>query len=186
MADQSSIVLNWLPALAAWIGALFAYLNARRSGRMLRLAEQQEERRRPVLVLYFQNGYLRRTDEDRVYMFVLSASNPSDSNNTIARIDLRIEYRTASNFLSTVDVPSVSEADVTFGESRYSALKIPTNVDAHQTVVGLVFFRLNRALLKDCSVDSYVIVATDSHGVRTSVETALVQEIVDEAEIKKV
>jgi hypothetical protein len=177
--------MNWVAALAAWVGALFAYLNARRSGRALRLAEQQEDRRRPILVLYWQGGYLHRTQEDRFYMFLLSVSNPSDSNNAVARIDLRIEYRTGANFLATVNVPSVSQGDEMFAGDSRSNLEIPIKVDAHQTVVGRVFFRLKKALLKDCAVDSYVIVATDSHGGWTSVETALVQEIVDEAEIKK-
>lgn len=185
MSDQSSNLLNWLPALAAWAGVFFVYLNARRSARLLRLAEQQEERRRPILVLYFQGGYLRRTDQDRVYMFMLAVSNPSDSNNSVARIHLRIEYRTPANFLATVDVPNVFQANEEFGGASHAALEIPINVDAHKTIVGRVFFRLNKSLLKDCAVDGYEIIVTDTHDAQTSVETALVQELVDETEIKK-
>ncbi len=187
MSDQSSDFLKWVPlaaAVAAWVAAIFAYLTARRAGRALRLAEQQEERRRPILALYIQGAYLRRVDEDRIYMFLLSVSNPSDSNNAIARIDLRIEYRTASNFLAAVDVPSVSQDDEMFGGDSHSRLEIPIRVDAHHTVAGWVFFRVKKALLEDCTVDTYVIVATDSHGGRASIETALVQEFVHEAEIK--
>ena len=117
MSEQSPDFFRWMPlaaALAAWVAAFFASLTARRSGRALRLAEQQEERRRPALVLYLQGGYLRRTDEDRVYMFLLAVSNPSDSNNAVARLDLRIKYRTGSEFPATVDVPSVSRHNEMF------------------------------------------------------------------------
>lgn len=187
MSDPSWNFLKWMPfaaAVAAWVAAIFAYLTARRSGRALRLAEQQEARSRPVLVIYLKNGYLRRAKEDRIYMFLLSVSNPSDSNNAIAQIDLRIKYRTASNFLAVVDVLCVFLDDAMLGQDKHTSLKIPIRVDAHQTVAGWVFFRVNKALLEDCTVDTYAIVATDSHGKRESIEAALVQEIMLETEIK--
>lgn len=187
MSDQFSNFLKWMPlaaVVAAWAGAIVAIFNARRSIQALRLAEQQEARRRPVLVPYLLRGYLRRVDEDRIYMFLLSVSNPSDSDNAIAQIDLRIEYRTASNFLAAVYVPGVSLDDKMFGQDNHSRLEIPVRVDAHQTVTGWVFFRVKKALLEGCTVDTYVIVATDSHGERASIETALPQELVHEAEIK--
>lgn len=184
MSDQSNL-LNWVPALAAWIGAFFAYLNARRSNRVLRLSEQQEERRKPNLVLYLQGGYLCKTDEERVYMFILSVSNPSDSDNAVARNDLRIEYRTAFNFPATVNIPSVSQGIDIFREDSHSTLETGVKIEAHHTVVGRVFFRLNKAMLKDCAVDSHIIVVTDTHGEQTSVATSLVQEIFDETKTKK-
>jgi hypothetical protein len=187
MGDQLSDLLKWMPfaaALAAWVAAIFAYLTARRSGQALRLAKQQEARRRPVLVLYLQGGYLRRIGQDRIYMFLLSVSNPSDNNNAIAQMDLRIEYRTTANFLAAVDVPSVPKDDEIFTGGGHSRLEIPLQVEAHQTVAGWVFFRVKKALLEDCTIDTHVILATDSHGQRVSIEAALVQEIVHESEIK--
>jgi hypothetical protein len=117
-------------------------------------------------------------------MFLFSVSNPSDSDNAIAQIDLRIEYRTTSNFLSAVYVPSVSLDDEMFRQDNHSRLGIPVRVDAHQTVTGWVFFRVKKALLEDCTVDTYIIVTTDSHGEKISIETALPQELVHEVEIK--
>jgi hypothetical protein len=144
----------------------------------------QEARRRPILILYLQRAYLRRLDDERIYVFLLSVSNPTDSNNAVARFDLRIQYRTASNFLAAVDVPSVSQDDEMFRGDSSSRLEMPIRVDAHHTVAGSLFFRMKEALLGECTVDTYAIVATDSHGERASIETALVQDIVHEAEIK--
>ena len=173
-----------MATVAAWVAAIFAYLTARRSGRALRLAEQQEARRRPVLFLYLSKGYLSRSDEHRLYMFLISVSNPSDSNNAVAQIYLRIEYRTASNFLAAVDVPAVLQDDEMFQGDNHGPLEIPIRVDAHHTVAGWVFFRVKKELLEECHVETYVIVATDSHGERVSIKTVLVQEFVREAEIK--
>jgi hypothetical protein len=172
-------------AAAAWVAAIVSILNAHRSGRALRLAEQQETRSRPVLVLYLVRGYFRREGEDRICKFLLSVSNLSDSDNAVAQIDLRIEYRTTSNFLAAVNVPGVSLDDEIFGQDNHPHLEIPIRVDAHQTVKGWVLFRVKKALLENCTVDTYVIVATDSHGERASIETVLVQEFVHEPEIKK-
>lgn len=188
MSDELTYLIKWIPSpttLAAWIAVIISYLSYRRSGRALRLAEQQEERRRPVLIPYLHKGYLRRTEEDRIYMFLLSVSNPSDSNNAVARIDLRIEYRTASNFRAAVDVLTVMLDDQAFGGENHGFIEIPIRIEAHNTATGWVCFRVKKALLQDCSVDSYIILVTDSHGERGSIETALVQEFVYEAEIKR-
>jgi hypothetical protein len=107
-------------------------------------------------------------------MFLLSVSNPSDSNNGVARLDLRIKYRTGSEFPATVDVPSVSRQNEMFAGDNHAGLEIPVNVDAHKTVVGRVFFPLKHALLKGCTVDAYEVIATDSHGSQTSIEVTLV------------
>jgi hypothetical protein len=188
MSEQYQDFFKWMPlaaALAAWVAAFFAYLTARRSGRALRLAERQEERRRPTLVLYLHSGYLCRTDEDHVYMFLLSVSNPSDSDNAIARLELRIKYITVSDFPATVNVPNVSQHSEMFPWNDHAGLEIPVNVDAHKTVAGRVFFLLKHALLKGCTVDGYEVIATDSHENQTSIEVGLVQELVGETEIKK-
>ncbi len=171
--------------MAAWVAAFFAYLTARRSGRALKIAEQQEERRRPTLVFYLHNGYVRKTDESRAYLFLLSVSNPSDSNNAIARLDLRIRYRTGSGFPATVDVPNTSQSSNTFPGMGQPFLEIPVPVDAHKTVAGQVTFVLKRDLLRDYTIDGYEVIATDSHGIQVSVEVALLQELVDETEAKK-
>lgn len=187
MSDQPDF-LKWTSfaaALAAWVAAIFAYLTARRSGRALRLAEQQEARRQPLLVLYLHEGHFRRVEEGRMFMFLVSVSNPSDSDNAISRIDLRIEYRTASHYLAAVDVQSCSTHCKTSGLEDKAALGISNRIDAHQTVAGRIFFQLNDALLENCSVDRYVIVVTDTQGRRESVETALVPEFLDEAETHK-
>jgi hypothetical protein len=191
MSDQSTDFLKWMPfaaAIAAWVAAIFAYLTDRRSSRVLRLAELQEERRRAGLVLYLMRGYVRRTDENRIYAFLLSVSNPSDSNNAIAQIDLRIGYRTSSNYLAAVDIPTSSQNDDMFGKTmegyNNSCLEIPISVNAHHTAVGWVFFQTKRALFKDCSIDTYTIIATDSHREQSSIETSLVHELVHESETK--
>lgn len=178
-------ISKWTPAILAWIGVLLTFINVHRSGRRLRIMERQEQRQRPVLRLYLQDCHLIKNGEDRAYTFLLSVSNPADSDNALARLDLRIQYRNESNLLSTTDVPCVSTSDQTLTKNYVSALVIPANIGAHQTIAGRVFFRFKRALLEKCNVEKYFIIATDSHGLRTNIETALVRELTDETEINK-
>jgi hypothetical protein len=178
------VIVAVVSAMASWAGAFVAFRNARTSRRMLQLAEQQESRRQPATVLYLADGFVHWESDARVYAFLLSISNPSDSNNAIARLDLRINYRTPTNYLAAVDVPAVLDREVGFGGPLQNRLELPIRIDAHQTVAGWSYFRFSRGLLEFCEVDLYTVVATDSQGSRQTVETVIVQELIDEVQVQ--
>ena len=134
--------------------------------------------------MYLFDGYVRVAPaaRGRVYSFLISVSNPSDSNNAIARLDLRINYRTAANFLAAVDIPLSS----TDGESsQFGAEKVftvPLRIDAHQTVTGWAHFEVKEVILKNCVVDRYAVMATDSQGERSEIDCGIIKELANEAE----
>jgi hypothetical protein len=73
-------------ASAAWLALLLSVFNFRTSRKALQLSEKQEERRKPLLVPYLQQGYIWPGPRPniRVYAFLLSISNRSDNNNAVA------------------------------------------------------------------------------------------------------
>jgi hypothetical protein len=182
MADPSPWLVgaSIASAAAAWTAALFAFITSRNSRRALRIAEQQELRRQPSLALYLDRAY-QRANGSHEYGFLVSVSNRSDSDDALARIDLRIRYKTRDEFVAFVDVPSarLNEPAVT---SDGVKLETPARVDAHQTVAGWVYFSHPTSLLADCLVDDYSVIITDSHGVQTALDTVLIQEIRRDAE----
>ena len=189
MNEQSISFSTWVSigsALAAFAAAGFAYWSARSAHRAIRLAEQQELRRRPVLLLYLVDGYVHRhsADDSRFYAFLISISNRSDADNAIARLDLRISYRTSANFCAAVDIPAGATQAAPFGGQGQATVRVPLRIDAHQTMTGWVHFEIKNALLRDCNVDYYTILVTDTHGERSAVEASLVREFVDEAKAK--
>ena len=180
--------ISIVAALAACRAAVASWWSSRISRRALILAEGQEERRRPKLVLYFMEGYVRiveAPERQRFYAFLLSVSNPSDINNSVAYLDLHLTYLTPRQLRMTVKVPSRASIAERFGDDRTSALSPPFSVNAHQTTAGWTYFRVDKDLLSDTIVDGYRVVATDSHGVQSGVEAVIVREFADEAEAKE-
>jgi hypothetical protein len=175
-------------AIAAWVAALLAYSGARASKRALIIAERQEQRRQPVLVPYLVEGYVRFVDDGqrfRLYAFLLSISNPSDADNGIAQLDLHVTYTKANGLRMTLKVPANAIFAAAFIGSDSQSLSVPIRVDAHQTIAGWSYFRIDESLLESASIDGYTLVATDSHGYQMSVEPIIVREFSNEMETQK-
>ena len=175
---------TWLAvaaAIAAWVGAALSFVNSRTARRSLRLAEAQEARRRPVLTLYLGEGYVRFLDSERVrvYAFLLSISNRSDTNNSVAEFGLQINYATKQGLRTSIVVPASHSLPDEWRTDASALLQPPLEVDAHQTVAGWLPFRVSYDLLGDGSIEDYVLVATDTHGNRSTKETVIVREVMD-------
>jgi hypothetical protein len=175
-------------AIAAWVAALLAYSGARASKRALIIVERQEQRRQPVLVPYLVEGYVRFVDDGqrfRLYAFLLSISNPSDADNGIAQLDLHVTYTTAKGLRMTLKVPANAIFAAAFIGSDSRSLSVPIRIDAHQTIAGWNYFRIDESLLESASIDGYTLVATDSHGYQVSVEPIIGREFSNEMETQK-
>ena len=150
--SQISILATIASAVAPWLALVLSLLSLRSSRRAVRLAEQQDERRRPSLVPYLRDGYVRTGSDEssRVYAFLLSVSNRSDSDNGIAEVELRLTYTTRMSVKMTVKVRSDPELGGAFADGDVPHLPRPARVDAHQTLLGWCFFRVEEAALAGC------------------------------------
>ncbi len=167
---------------AVWLALLLSLLSFIISKKALRLSEQQEERRKPRLVPYLQEGYVRRHAEGRVYAFLLSVSNPTDSDNAMAALDFQLTYTTKSNVRMAIKVPLHGEIVEPFNDRAVLPLAIPLRLDAHQTAAGWAFFRVEDVLLDGAIVEEHTIVITDSHGMKVQLEPIMIREYGDETE----
>lgn len=114
-----------------------------------------------------------------VYAFLLSISNPSDSNNALAKVELHITYETPAHTFVTAQILSSQTRGDAFAElHNFQLLSAPARLDAHQTLTGWILFRVSDAILNGAVVDSYSIVLFDSHQIKTSVEPIMVQEYI--------
>ena len=169
-------------ALGALVAAVFAWVSARAAKRSLELAEKQDQRRTPRLVLYLIDGYCQRIGSTRFLAFSVSVSNHSDIDNSVAQIELQVSYTTAAptkGFCMAVKVPHRSAlAD----RIRHNAtiLSPPLRIDAHQTIAGWVLFEVGDVLIGNGKIDDYAILVSDSHGQACRVEQAIVRELADE------
>jgi hypothetical protein len=184
MSFDPSTSANLATAIAGWVGLLLSIPGLIFSLKALRLAEQQEQRRKPLLSPYLMDGYVR-TDPgngNRVYAFLLSISNPTDSDNSVAGVDLRVTYKTREGVALTVKVRSDSELQRDFENRSGVPLPAPARVDAHQTILGWCFFQIHRAILEGAIIEDYLVVLIDSHGIEVSVKPIVVREYGDEIE----
>ena len=181
--DQSSWA-NVATAAAAWIALVLSLLGLLVSWRAIRLAENQERRRRPVLVPYLLDGFVqsRRDPRARVFGFLLSVSNPADSDNAVAGVDLHLTYTTTTCQQMTIKVRANTTLGNSFGKRIGSTMTTPVRLDAHQTISGWVFFLVDEAILEGAVVDAYSVQLTDTQGDHAVVQPIIVREYDDEAQ----
>lgn len=85
----------WISVLALLVSvcsAFFSWRSGRNAARALAISENQEKRRMPQLGIYLANGYRRLVPKRQLFGFLVSISNPTDINNSVARAELKITY----------------------------------------------------------------------------------------------
>lgn len=190
MNESGNILLDttfWISILSiviASVAVLISYLGMRTAKRSLRLSEEQDRRHAPRLVPYLKEGYCKSPigSSFRVFAFSISVSNPSDTDNSVARLDLELNYTTCNRVCMNVKVPHDSTLASELGYANLTALHIPFRIDAHQTIAGWALFRIDDSLLGDGEIDGHKVVLSDSHGEICSLEPSIVHELADEEE----
>src|SRR5271165_2163770 len=86
----------WISVLALLVSgcsAFFSWRAGRNAARALAISENQEKRRQPQLGIYLAaNGFRRLVPKRQLFGFIVSVSNPTDINNSVARAELQITY----------------------------------------------------------------------------------------------
>lgn len=173
--------MNFANVAAAWLALGIALLSLLASRKALRLSEAREKRQLPRLVIYLADGYFRTLpgSNDRIYAFLLSISNPADSDNAIAEIQLCIKYRVTQKPTMVIKISSDATLKNFFDNPMRVTLQIPVRVDAHQTIQGWCLFRADSVLFKGALIEGYEIGFIDSHKIEHSIEPIIISEYVD-------
>lgn len=147
-----------------------------------RLAVEQEKRRAPHLLPSLVHGFFKNDESDggRVYAFLLTVRNPSDSNNAISEADLAITYLTQDRVQLTVKLRANESKAVNFVKGQGEALTVPVSIPAHNTVSGWLHFHMPAPMLVGMEIEAYRLILTDTHRETTDVAPILVQEYRDE------
>jgi hypothetical protein len=184
MGNDFSLWAAIASGVAALISAWFAYVNIRVQKRSLRLSEHEEERHRPHLVPYLIDGYVKFIAHEhlRVYGFSLSISNRSDTDDSVAQIELQLTYKALSGISIAVKTRHDNNLKKVFTGGNMTTLPIPLRIDAHQTIAGWVYFGVKEELFSGSAVDKFAIILTDSHDIVSTVEPIIVRELIDETQ----
>lgn len=176
----------WIPALslviASW-AAFNSWQSRRIAIRALAISERQEERRQPQLGIYLTNGYRRLLPDKQLFGFLVSVSNPTDINNSIAQAELQITYTLERDIKAVSRLAHNPQLAVAVNGSQANAVNIfslPARVDAHQTTAGWLLFAVNNAQVGEKTIDSHRIILEDSHGIQADTEPILVTDLANE------
>ena len=122
--------------------------------------------------------------KDRFYAILLSVSNTSDSDNSIALIELYVTLSTGSNSPITIKIPHVNKPIKYFPKSA-SVITVPTKLGAHLTLTGWCYFRLSRKLNAKATITRHQLVITDTHGNISQVEPLIFTPLLTRDELRK-
>ena len=126
-------------AIAAWVALLMSGGSLWMSRRAVRIAERQEKRREPLLKPYYRDGFYQPdADGGRVYAFLLTVSNRSDSNNTIIELELRITYATPEGVEATLKVRAEPRARFDLDPSSHISQSRSGSMDTRQPWAGAI------------------------------------------------
>jgi len=169
-------------AIGSAIVSFFSFCN---STRALAISERQEKRHSPRLQIYFANGYRRLVSERQLFGFLVSVSNPTDINNSIARAELQITLLLrggAKTFLRINHNPEVAQSMENSKESAAHVFSLPARIDAHQTLSGWLLFVLENEMIGEATVDGHRLIVEDTHGLSTDTDSIMVKAWTDEGE----
>jgi hypothetical protein len=170
-------VLIAASAIAAWIALCVGIFSSWTAKRALALAREQDSRRRPKLVPYLANAYFVRTDNSRIFTYSISVTNPSDIDNSLARIELEVSYETNDGLRATIRLPQQPELVSHLRGHRGRVIAAPEGVNAHQAIAGWLLFELKDDLLGGAKIDGYAIILEDSHQIATRLEPGISREL---------
>lgn len=177
---MSLVWIEVASAVAAWVALICSLWSLSISQAAFRLAKIQDDRRKPNTVPFLHKSFVNFLNEPNgcAYAFLTSISNRSDSNNSIARIELLIFYELDEN-VTTLTVNTDSQFGKYFQGDGGTPLDLPANIDAGQTATGWLYFFARAQLISDIQIEKYVVRFTDSHGQHSTLSTILLQEYRD-------
>ncbi len=163
--------------LAGW-SSVASWRSVQTAKRALAISEGHEERRRPQLGIYRAKGFRRYEATRQVFSFLVSITNPTDIDNSIAMVELQITYALDGGIKAACRIshnPEFAEA-VESAAGLAHIISLPTRVDAHQTVAGWLIFSLNHDLVAGRTIDTQKIILEDSHGVHNETDAIFVTD----------
>lgn len=169
-------------ATTALIAVFITYRGTRIAKRNLQLSEEQAQARKPRLVPYLIDGFVRAAVEGggRIYAFSVLLSNRADTDNALAAIELTVTYSRRDGTHGSLLLRHNGELLEDFGLDSASPFNLPGRLSAHDTIAGWAMFKLDDSLSGEVDVEGYEIRFLDSHDIECSLEPVILREIVDE------
>lgn len=143
-----------------------------------RLILSQERRRQPRLLATLVHCYFHDDEAGagRSYAFLITVTNPTDANNTIAYAELSIGYSTVEVSRMIMKLRANEGPDKFYLKGRGEPIAVPAAIAAHGAISGWLHFYVPAAALTNRQIDYYRLTLTDPHGEVAAVDPILIEE----------
>jgi hypothetical protein len=166
---------NVVTAAAAVVALAVSFVSLALSWRSFHQLERQERRKEPKLVCkLLDSRFDRSVDGGRAYSFSISVLNPTDSDNAIAQIELRLRYSIDRTTIIAAKIPLDDKGNLPDGAAI--RLRTPCRVSAHDTESGWCAFLVDPAVLQGRTVEGHQLVLMDSHQVEATLDMHLISQ----------
>lgn len=181
-ADPKTIIAA-LALIVSLCSLAVSWRSGVRASRALDISEGQEKRRQPSLGIYLAKAYRRLMPGKQLFGFLVSVTNPTDINNSIARAELQITYLLNNDVKAICRIPhnhELAEKDRAGEPQEASVFAIPFRIDAHQTLFGWFLFSLDDNVIGEGTVDAHSLLLEDTHDITTDSGPIMVREWTNE------
>ena len=173
--DYAAVAIATLSFVVSLILGLRSRGTAKRA---LALSEAQDARRRPRMGVYVNDSASYQMDRtrERLLVFHLLVSNPSDSPTSLVAAELHVTYA-VNGVLTTVKVPHSWSPDMPQDVSPdVSPIDLPVALGAHDAKSGWFVFPIADDLTGGRGVDRLDVVVRDMHNVSEAVQVTVLGE----------
>lgn len=143
--------------------------------------EADRQAQGPQLHLYLNDAFVRRpaATRGRLYVFAVSVTNSSSTDNALVRAELQLQYLTDIGSVVTLRAQSSSGDGDGQSIPLQASTTLPLNLPARSAATCTFSFKLDEAVLGTARVLREDLVLTDAHGIETTAQCIL-RELVDD------
>lgn len=172
---NAALLIAIASAVLSLVSVVFTRSMARSAKKTYQLGIMQDARREPELTLYLVDAQSFRAGKRAEIAISVTASNPTDIDNSLVRAELGVEYHRSDQQAIVIKVPSTEEHGTIPGFTPPKILSIPLPISAHQSAAGWLMFKLPE-ILSDGVIDRYFLLVEDSHQKTTTLANLFVRE----------
>jgi hypothetical protein len=172
-------------ALAAIVAAVSSWATWRVNKLQFELSNKLYAERLPRLVPYLVSARKFRDRQGTSnYVVQLMITNPTDADNSLFRIELRIDYLRAGR-LANLILPAQSSPKVGCVDPVVEPVVLPLFVGAHGAISGSALFSLDAKLLEGAEIRSHKLLIHDAHSEICTCELITITEMLNPDDLEK-
>ncbi len=169
----AAVVISFCALVIAW-------RSYRQSGRAFALAAEDHAEKRLPVKPYLIDAFTFVCHRARYCAFVVSYTNQSSAPQSLATIELEVEFVDQEEISGKAITPATGEVSPPHMTPDFKKLNVPLNLGPRATDSGWIVFKIPSSSNRKFRVNSYRVKGRTSDGRETDIEAFLLRHVTDE------